>query len=220
LEAYTTSGTMARGGEAELIARLRSGDDAAFTFMIEQHHAGVVRLCQHYVRDRALAEEAAQEAWLGVLRGLAGFEGRSSLRTWIYGIAVNAARTRARGEQRTVPFSSLSGADLEPFEPAVDPSRFHGPEHRYYGGWASVPANWADVPEERLLSKEVRREIQIAIDCLPDNQREVVVLRDIDGLSAQEVCNILGLSESNQRVLLHRGRSKVRASLERYLAGE
>lgn len=198
---------------------MQSGDEGAFREVIERYHGSVMRACQQYVRDRALAEEVAQETWLSVLRALDRFEGRSSLKTWIVTIAVNTARTRARRERRTVAFSRVAG-DLESFEPAVAPSRFRGPNQPYPGGWVSFPPSWGDAPEERVLSQEIGHELREAIENLPSTQREVVTLRDIEGLSAAEVCTILGVSESNQRVLLHRGRSKVRGWLERYLTDE
>ncbi len=220
MEARLTAHAPGDKDEAELIAGLRAGDESAFRALIERYHVGLVGLAQQYVGDRALAEEVAQECWLAVLRGLDRFEGRSSLRTWIFSIAINGARTRARRERRTIAFSAMASSAEEAFEPAVDPSRFRGPNDPYHGGWVSFPPSWGDLPEQRLLSGEARQHIQAAIDTLPGNQREVVMLRDVEGLSSEEACNVLGVSESNQRVLLHRGRSKVRRALEQYLARE
>jgi RNA polymerase sigma-70 factor (ECF subfamily) len=219
MEAHTTLEAMTGANDAPLLARLRSGDEAAFQALIERYHPGVVRVCQYYLRDRSLAEEAAQETWLAMLRGLDRFEARSSLKTWLYGIAANTARSRARREQRTVTFSSITRHETEPFEPAVDPSRFRAPDQPYPGGWVSFPPSWGDAPEQRFLSGEVHGQIHMAINSLPESQREVVRLRDVEGFSAREVCDILGVSEANQRVLLHRGRSKVRGALEHYLTG-
>jgi RNA polymerase sigma-70 factor (ECF subfamily) len=161
-----------------------------------------------------VAEEVVQETWLGVLRGLDRFEGRSSLRTWVFRIAANIARTRAVRERRSLPFSSLPGAD----EPAVDPDRFlPAGDPRFPGGWARGPAAW-ELPEERLLAGETREIIRAAIEALPPAQRLVVTLRDVEGWSADEACAALALTDGNQRVLLHRARSKLRAALERHYA--
>jgi RNA polymerase sigma-70 factor, ECF subfamily len=171
--------------------------------------------------DRGLpvvpAEEVVQDAWLGVLGQLDRFEGRSSLRTWVLRIVANRAKTRAVRERRTVPFSALTGGDPEADEPAVDPDRFLPAGHRWAGHWASPPVSWREVPEDLLLSRETMAEVERAVSTLPAAQRAVLILRDVDGLSAAEACQLLGLTEGNQRVLLHRGRSKVRATLEHYL---
>ena len=203
--------------DARLVAELRAGDEAAFATLVERYHSGMIRVARVYLRDTSQAEEVAQEAWLSVLHGLGGFEGRSSLKTWIVSIVLNAARTRARQEQRS---RSFAVTRVEVFEPAVEPERFRGPEDNYYGGWKAFPPSWGDQPEQRVLSVEVQRMIGLAIEQLPPAQREVVVLRDVQGLSSAEVCQVLQVSEVNQRVLLHRGRSKVRRGLAQYLAGE
>ncbi len=153
------------------------------------------------------------ETWLAVYTGLERFEGRSSLKTWLFRILTNKAKTRGQRESRTVPFSALA-ADGDEGETAVDVDRFLGPDSRHPGAWAAPPRG---VPEERLLAREARERIEAAIAALPPNQRAVITLRDVEGLSAEEACNVLGLSETNQRVLLHRARSKVRAAFERYL---
>ena len=171
-----------------------------------------------FVSSRAVAEEVVQEAWLGVLKGLDRFEGRSSLKTWIFRILTNTAKTRGEREGRSVPFSSLGGDDGD--EAPVDADRFLGPGHRWAGQWASAPRNPRDVPEERLLAKEARARIAAAIGALPENQRAVITLRDVDGFDADEARDILGITEVNQRVLLHRARAKVRAALEQYLDEE
>jgi RNA polymerase sigma-70 factor (ECF subfamily) len=203
--------------ERELLEALRRGDEAAFVWLVETLHGSMLRLAMVHVGDRAVAEEVVQEAWLGVLQQLDRFEGRSSLKTWVLRIVSNRAKTRAVRERRTVPFSALAGGDLEADEPAVEPDRFLPAGHRWAGHWASPPASWREVPEELLLSQETMAEVERAVATLPAAQRAVLVLRDVEGLSAAEACQLLGLTEGNQRVLLHRGRSKVRAALERYL---
>jgi RNA polymerase sigma-70 factor, ECF subfamily len=204
------------GDEQRLIAALKAGDEAAFGELVDRYHAGLVRLAMTYVRSRAVAEEVAQETWIGVLRGLPRFEGRSSLRTWITRILVNQAKTRALRERRSVPLSSLAG-ELDD-GPAIDPDRFRNPLHP--GGWSDPPQSWAELPEERLLGAETRAKVLEAIEQLPPMQRRVITLRDVDGWDAAEVRDLLELSEVNQRVLLHRARSRVREALERYLADD
>ncbi|MGN6758415.1 MAG: RNA polymerase sigma factor [Thermomicrobiales bacterium] len=207
--------------EVEVVAALRRGEEAAFVTLLERYHGALVRLATVYVGDRALAEEVAQETWLGVLRGLDRFEARSSLKTWIFRILTNRAKTRAQGEGRSVPFSALWNPATAPAEPAVEPERFLPADHpRWPGHWAARPANWEETPEERLLAWETSARLQQAIGALPPSQREVLTLRDVEGWTAGEVCNALGISETNQRVLLHRARSKVRRALERYLDEE
>ena len=201
--------------ELERVAALRRQDEAAFAALVEAHHASLVRVAKLYVRDHAVAEEVAQETWLAVMQGIDRFEGRSSLKTWIFRILTNTAKTRAEREGRTVPFSAV--AELDEEGAAVEPERFFGSGHRWAGHWASAPSDWRELPEDRLLSRETMAEVERAIAGLPATQRAVLVLRDVDGLSAAEACQLLGLTEGNQRVLLHRARSKVRAALERYL---
>ncbi len=207
--------------DAELIAALRRGDEAAFLRLVERFHPALVRVAGLYVPEPAMAEEVAQETWLAVLQGLPRFEGRSSLRTWIFAILANRAKTRAQREHRSLPFSALEDAGPEADEPAVDPARFRPPDDPDWPGhWASRPASWEAVPERLLLWNEMQAEIRGAIQALPPNQRAVITLRDLDGFSAEEACNVLGLTETNQRVLLHRARSKVRRALELYVATE
>jgi RNA polymerase sigma-70 factor (ECF subfamily) len=207
---------VAMADELATLAALRRGDEAAFARLVEQYHAQLVRFATVYVNDRDLAQEVAQETWLGVLRGLDRFEGRSSLKTWIFRICVNRARTRGGRERRIVPFSALAGEG----EPAVEPERFHGADGPGRAGhWAAPPESWESIPEERLLSAETRAVIDAAIERLPPAQRQVILLRDVEGWPADEVCNALELSETNQRVLLHRARAKVRTALEQYLTG-
>jgi RNA polymerase sigma-70 factor (ECF subfamily) len=179
----------------------------------------MLRVAMMYVSSRAVAEEVVQEAWLGVIAGLERFEGRSSLRTWIFRILTNTAKTRGEREGRSVPFSSLAG-DAEDGDSVVDADRFLGSDHRWAGHWASSPRSPRDVPEERLLAAEARERIAEAIEALPPNQRAVITLRDVDGFSAEEARQVLDVSEANQRVLLHRARAKVRQALEDYLDEE
>jgi RNA polymerase sigma-70 factor, ECF subfamily len=209
--------TVPSAGELELVTALRRGDERAFTLLVDRHGGSMLRLARVYVRDRAVAEEVVQEAWLGLLRGIDRFEGRSSIRTWLFRIVANLAKTRAVREGRSVPFSAL--ADAEDAGPSVPPERFRTPDDRWAGHWASPPEEWAR-PEEELLSSETRRVIDGAIHALPDNQRLVITLRDVEGWSSDEVCNVLELSETNQRVLLHRARTKVQHALDDYLRGK
>jgi RNA polymerase sigma-70 factor, ECF subfamily len=201
--------------EQDLIQRLRDGDERAFVALLDRYHASLVRLARLYVHDHAEAEEVAQETWLGVLSGIDRFQGRSSLKTWIFHILVNRARTRAHRQGRTVSLEALEDAGTWA---AVEPSRFHGPDHpRWPGHWASPPVSWGEAPEQRLLAKETLERVRDAIGLLPSMQAQVLTLRDVQGWSAEEVCELLEISPENQRVLLHRGRSKVRQALEVYL---
>ena len=202
--------------ELELLARLRRGDEAAFTQLVERLHGPMLRLAMVHVGNRAVAEEVVQDAWVGVLAQLDRFEGRSSLKTWVLRIVANQARTRAVRERRTLPFSTLDSLD-EPGRPAVEPERFLPAGHMWAGHWASPPRSWRDVPEERLLSAETRAEVARAVELLAPAQRAVITLRDVEGMTAAETCELLGVTEGNQRVLLHRARSRVRRALERYL---
>ena len=199
--------------DATLVKRLLAGDEAAFTLVVEQYHGPLIRFALLFVADRAVAEEVVQDTWLAVLNGLHSFEGRSTLKSWIFGILSNRAKTRGVREKRTIAFSDLSSPGLDD-ESAVDPDRFTAG-----GSWAVPPARWdKENPETLLLHTETLAMIEKAMADLPAAQRAVVTLRDVDGLDAAEVCNILDVSETNQRVLLHRGRSRVRRALERYLA--
>ena len=201
--------------ERQLVAALRNSDEAAFNRLIDMYHASLLRLARSYVSDRAVAEEVVQETWLGVIRGIDRFEGRSSLKTWIYRILTNTAQKRGARERRTVPFSALLSAD-DGDDGVVDSDRFQAEGALWAGHWASPPSSWGSAPEERLLAGEVRALIEGTIATLPDLQRQVITLRDVDGWSSQEVCNVLDITEVNQRVLLHRARSKVRQTLEEY----
>jgi RNA polymerase sigma-70 factor (ECF subfamily) len=202
--------------ERRLCEGLRCGDDQAFAELVEAYHRPLRRVALGIVRSPAVADEVVQETWLAVIRGIDAFEGRSSLKTWLFRILINKARTRAERERRTIPFSSVATGDEGP---AVDQSRFlDGRHERWPGHWASPPARWDEVPEQQLLGREALKRIGNAIDRLPPAQREVIVLRDVEGWASDEVCAQLGVSEANQRVLLHRARSKVRRSLETYFA--
>jgi RNA polymerase sigma-70 factor (ECF subfamily) len=210
--------THASTDEREVLAALRSGDERAFASLVERYHGSFVRVAQNFVRDRAVAEEVAQDAWLGVIRGIARFRGESSLKTWIFKILTNRAKDRAVRERRTV---SLTELDFEDAGPSVHPSRFLDDGHPLWPGhWSSAPASWVDVPEERLLAGETMARVEAAIETLPPVQRQVITLRDVEGWSSEEVRALLDLSEANQRVLLHRARSKVRAALEAYFEGD
>lgn len=212
-------GDPAREDETALVAALRAGDQAAFAKVVDEWSPALLRVALMHVPSRAIAEEVLQDTWVGVLQGLPKFEGRSSLKTWVFQILLNTARTRGQRERRILPFSALrrrteEGRD----EPSVDPDRFQGRRDEAPGAWASPPAEWLE-PEKALATAEVRMTMIDAIKALPPRQRDVLALRDIQGWSAEEACNALGLTESNQRVLLHRARSKVRDALERELDG-
>ena len=201
--------------DARLIEGLRERSEDVFEELTREYNASLLRVAQIYVTSRAVAEEVVQETWLGVLNGIDRFEARSSLKTWIFRILTNIAKTRAQREGRTLPFSALERPAAVP-EPAVGPERFLPPEHeRWPGHWSAKPEPW---PEDRLLAAEARRIVESAIEALPPAQRAVISLRDVEGWSSDETCNALGLTETNQRVLLHRARSKVRQALENYVS--
>ncbi|MBI3493057.1 MAG: sigma-70 family RNA polymerase sigma factor, partial [Acidobacteria bacterium] len=181
------------------------------TYVVERYHGPLIRFALLFVATRAVAEEVVQDTWVAVLHGLPAFEGRSALKSWIFGILANRAKTRAVREKRTITFSQLSAPGDED-EPAVDPDRFTSA-----GDWSAPPGRWdQDTPEKLLLRQEALAVVEKTTTALPASQRAVVTLRDVEGLDAAEVCNILAISETNQRVLLHRARSKIRAALERY----
>jgi RNA polymerase sigma-70 factor (ECF subfamily) len=211
--------------EAGLIEALRGGDERAFLELVETLHSGLIRVAMLYVRTRDVAEEVVQESWVAVLEGLRRFEGRSSLKTWISHIVANQARTRAVREARCLPFSSFTESvarELADHLPSVTPERFvradDGPTTSGAGHWKEPPSDWQRGSAERaLMDAETLRFIEVALEALPPAQRIVVTLRDVEGWESDEVCNALGLSETNQRVLLHRGRSRLRAALERHL---
>jgi RNA polymerase sigma-70 factor, ECF subfamily len=195
--------------ELSLVSALREGDESAFLEIVSRYHASMIRVAQVFVQGPAVAEEVVQETWLAVLEGISRFEGRSALRSWIFRILANRARTRAQREARTQPFSSM---EEESDGPTVDPSRFLPDDHpQWPGHWSAPPSPWADA---RLMAGETLALAQRAIDALPPKQKQVILLRDVEGCSPEEVCEALGLSDGNQRVLLHRARAAVRATLE------
>ena len=222
IEQELFGGSQARSSAPEeigLLERLRQGDEAAFASLVDRHHGALLRLAMAYVSDRSIAEEVVQETWTGVLEGVDRFEGRSSLKTWIFRILTNKVKTRGVRESRHVSFSPLAASEENPEEPAVDPTRFQTTAH-WAGYWVSYPQPWDEnTPEKLLLSQEGTTFLEQAIEALPGKLRQIIVMRDVEGLSSDEACNILGISETNQRVLLHRARSRVRKALEKYLEG-
>jgi RNA polymerase sigma-70 factor, ECF subfamily len=200
--------------EAQLVEALLAGEEAAFAHLVDILSPALLRMARMYVASDVEAEEVVQETWLAVVKGLGRFERRSSLKTWIFRILMNIARTRGKREARSIPFSSAFDGRSAPDEPAVDPDRFLPPEHRYADGWSMAPSPW---PDEEVLTGEALDAVKRAIEELPPAQREVITLRDVVGCSAEEACNALEVSETNQRVLLHRARAKVRAAVEQEL---
>lgn len=196
-----------------LVTALRRGDEAAFGWLVDRYSSPLQRLARSYVATPAAADDVVQDTWLAVITGIDRFEQRASVKTWLYRILMNVARTKGVKEHRNIPFASL-GPELESDEPAVVPTRFQGPRDRTPRHWAAPPVPWDEEPEERLMAGETLSVVATAIQQLPPNQQSVITLRDVDGWSADEVCNALGLTETNQRVLLHRARSKVRQTLE------
>jgi RNA polymerase sigma-70 factor (ECF subfamily) len=200
--------------DEETLAALRAGDERAFRDLFARSYPMMKRVARAYVASDTVAEEVVQETWMAVVTGIDRFEGRSALGTWIFSILTNQAKTHSSREKRAVPFSSLDTSDVE--GPVVDPDRFQKDDDAWPGHWATPPRPWQK-PERRLLSLEARDHLKGALAQLPDRQRMIVGLRDIEGYSAEEVCDLLGLSPENQRVLLHRGRARLRAVLEEYL---
>ena len=192
--------------DEELLRRLRAGDERAFVILVERHNGAMLRLALSFVPSRAVAEEVVQDTWLAALRGLTAFEGRSSLKTWLFSILVNRARTTGVREARSVPVGDAG--------PVVDASRF-GPD----GAWAVPPEHWIEEAENRIDAVKLTGLLRVVLDTLPARQREVVLLRDVEELSSADVCEVLAISKANQRVLLHRGRSKLRQALESELGG-
>jgi RNA polymerase sigma-70 factor (ECF subfamily) len=206
---------VAKPEDLELVQRILAGDERAFAQLIDAHHASMERLARVYVHSADVASEVVQETWMAVLTGLQRFEGRSALKTWIFRILTNKAKTRGVREGRTVPFSSL-GREDDDREPAVEADRFTS-----RGKWADPPTGWGhDSPEAILQRKDSMQALRAAIDTLPASQRAVVTMRDVDGWESEDVCNVLEISETNQRVLLHRGRTKLRKALEQLYRGE
>ncbi|MGH3003841.1 MAG: RNA polymerase sigma factor [Gaiellaceae bacterium] len=203
--------------DAQLVAALRAGDEPTFRALVRDWHASLLRVARIFVPSPAVAEEVVQETWLRVLGALDRFEGRSSLKTWVFRILVNTAKTRAQREGRVLPFSALNDPGRVP-EAALGTDRFRPEDdERFPGAWTAPPH---ELPEDRLLAAETRQMVGGAIAALPATQAAVISLRDVEGWSSEEVCNALGLTEVNQRVLLHRARAKVRRALEEYLAPE
>ena len=200
--------------DEQTVAALRAGDERTFRDLFARSYPVMKRVARTYVASEAVAEEVVQETWMAVVAGIERFEGRSALGTWMFSILTNQAKTHGAREKRAVPFSSVARGDAE--EPSVDPDRFQTDDEAWPGHWATPPRPWQK-PERRLLSLEARERLKAALAQLPERQRLIVGLRDIDGRSAEEVCQLLGLSQENQRVLLHRGRSRLRAALEEYL---
>ncbi|MEO6468963.1 MAG: RNA polymerase sigma factor [Acidimicrobiia bacterium] len=198
----------------DLVARLRAGDEDAFRQLIDEVDAPLRRVARTYVSTDGAADEVVQDVWVGVLRGIDRFEQRSSLKTWIYRILLNIARTRGVRDRRSIPFASLGDAENE--GPTFDPDRFQTASGHDPGHWTQFPMRWHDHPEVRAVGHETIAVVRNALSTLPPAQQEVVRLRDIEGWTGAEVCNALGITETNQRVLLHRGRAKVRAALESY----
>jgi RNA polymerase sigma-70 factor, ECF subfamily len=206
---------IAEQDDQRLVAALRAGDEQAFTALVDRHSPALLRVAMAYVPSRAVAEEVVQETWIAVMRGLDGFQGRSSLKTWIFRILANVAMRGGSRERRSVPFATLAAAE-DSGEPSVDPDRFLPADHELFPGhWALMPTRWP-TPEEGLLSGETRAVIVAAMSELPKAQRTVIALRDVEGWSAEEVCAALELSAGNQRILLHRARTRVRGALEDY----
>jgi RNA polymerase sigma-70 factor (ECF subfamily) len=200
------------GADQELVDALRAGDEAAFARVVSEWSRPMVALARGFVSTDASAEEVVQETWLAVINGLDRFEGRSALRTWVYRILVNTAKSRGVREHRSLPWSSVGGEDAGP---SLDPALFRD------GAWRAAPSAWPEevAVEDSVLAGEVRAELEAAVDALPERQRTVLTLRDVLGMGSDEVCDLLGISAGNQRVLLHRARTAVRADLASYLEG-
>ena len=187
--------------EAEIVDRLRRGDEEAFASLVDRYHARLVALAGNFVASREAAEDVAQEAWLALVRGVDRFEGRSSLRTWLFQVCVNRAKSAGIRDRRSTP--------VDPGDAAVDPGRFDS-----HGAWSDPPRHWADAVDDRLQAVALVEHVRKAITLLPESQRLVVTMRDVEGLTAEDVCAVLSITEANQRVLLHRARASVRQALE------
>ena len=212
----TVAGATVAASDEQTVAALRAGDERAFRELFARTYPMMKRVARGFVASDAVAEEIVQDTWLAIVTGIDRFEGRSALGTWIFSILTNQAKTHSARERRALPLTCVGPRDAE--EPVVDPDRFQKDDEAWPGHWATPPRPWQK-PERRLLSLETREHLKDALAELPERQRLIVGLRDIDGHSAEEVCDLLGLSQENQRVLLHRGRSRLRACLERYLDG-
>ena len=205
--------------ETQLLEALRQGDEAAFSSLIDRYHTRLLRVARSYVSSEAIAEEVVQETWLGVLEGIHQFEGRSSLKTWIFRILTNRAKTRGQREHRYVSFTDAAPQGEDEDDRAMEPERFHTSGPRT-GHWAVPPTTWDEQTPERLLSsKEGMTLLQQAIQALPANQRQIMIFRDIEGIDSEEICQSMNISATNQRVLLHRARTKVRSVLNQYIQG-
>ena len=205
--------------DADLVAGLKRGDEAAFVTLVRRYQPPLVRLAIVYCGNIAVAEEIVQDTWLGVIRGIGRFEERAAFKTWLFQILVNRARTRATQEGRAGSFASLNEEAEAPDDPAVPPERFRGADDPWANNWAVPPEPWAhegDAPDARVLAGETIELVKEAIATLPPSQQQVITLRDVEGWPAEDVCNVLMISETNQRVLLHRARSRVRALLEKH----
>jgi len=203
--------------DEQIITGLKQREESAFHFLIDRYHASLVRIAMLYISDRAAAEEIAQETWLKVLEGIDRFEKRSTLKTWIFAILNNLAKSRGKHEGRCIPFSELDYREDGDGEPVVPPERFFPPDHpKWPGGWSMPPEPWHNSPEDQILSEELKDCIQEAIADLPENQRAIITLHDLEGWPSAEICNVFNLSETNQRVLLHRARARVRQAIESY----
>jgi len=203
--------------EAQIVAALRAGDERTFRKLFQRSYPMMKRVARGYVASDAVAEEIVQDTWMAIVTGIERFEGRSALGTWMFSILTNQAKTHCARERRALPFASVAPADAA--DPAVASDRFQTDDEAWPGHWATPPRPWQK-PERRLLSLEARDQLKEALSQLPERQRLVVVLRDVEGLPTEEVCDLLEISQENQRVLLHRGRSRLRAFLEEYLEAQ
>ncbi|OQW33630.1 MAG: hypothetical protein A4E19_03075 [Nitrospira sp. SG-bin1] len=210
--------TSAASGELALLARLRQGDEGAFDELVTRHHSALIRMAMGYVADREVAEEVVQDTWMAVIEGLGRFEGRSSLRTWVFGIMIHKAKDRGVREKRHTTFSSFESLDEES-EETIDPSRFHR-SGEWAGHWAFPPQPWDNrTPEKLLASQQAVQAMNKAIEALPRTLKDVLILRDVEGVEAKEVCDLLKISETNLYVRLHRARERVRQAVEAYVEG-
>ena len=203
--------------EIELVQALRNGNESAFSSLVDQYHTRLLRLARAYVPSEAVAEEVVQETWMAVLEGIHRFEGRSSIKTWLFQILSNRAKTRGKRESRYVSFSEATPGSDQDDDLALEPERFHT-SGTLTGQWDLPPTTWDEhTPERLLLSKEGMAQVEHAIQSLPANQREVMILRDIEGMDSEDICKLLHITQSNERVLLHRARTKVRSMLNEYI---